>query len=111
MWEVQPRNLGGPNNMRSGLKTYCEDGREVPGSHGNKCFYRGRELPGVKGLFYQLKLSKGATEGKDEKRRLRAGMRENVGADYYGFNRDEDNGRKGVESFRNVEREWGGKST
>ena len=35
-------------------------------------------------------------------------MRRNVGADYYGFNRDEDDGTEGVESFRNVERGgWG----
>jgi len=79
--------------MRFDPKTYCEDSREVPGSHGNKCFDRRRELPGVKGLFDQLNLSKGAVEKKNEKRRLRAGMRKNVDADYYGFNRDEDDGR------------------
>jgi pre-mRNA-splicing factor ISY1 len=32
MWEVQIRNLGGPNYMRGGGKIYDEEGREVPGS-------------------------------------------------------------------------------
>ena len=111
MWEVQLRNLGGPNYMRFGPKTYDEDGREVPGSRGYKYFGRARELPGVKELFDELKPSKKAAEGKDEERRLRAEMRRNVDADYYGFNRDEDDGvllayerAKEVESFRNVER-------
>ena len=76
----------------------------MPGSRGNKSFDRGQERPRVRGLFNQLKLSKGAAEGKDEKRRLRAEMRRNVGVDYYSFNRDEDDGTEGVESFRNVER-------
>lgn len=30
MWEVQIRNLGGPNYMRS-AKVYDEDGKEIPG--------------------------------------------------------------------------------
>ena len=51
----------------------------------------------VKGLFDELKLSKEAAGGKDEKRRLRAKMRKNVGADYYGFNRDEGDGTEEVE--------------
>ena len=101
---MQFRNLGGPNNRRFHLKTYYKDGREVPGSRGNKCFDRGRELPGVKGLFNQLKLSEEAAEGKDWKRRLRAGMRMSVDAGYCGFNRDGDDRTKEVESFRNVER-------
>jgi len=58
----------------------------------------------VKELFDELKPSKEAAEGKDEERRLRAEMRGNVDADYYGFNRDEDDGTKEVDSFRNVER-------
>jgi len=31
MWEVQIRNLGGPNYMRGGGKVYDEEGREIPG--------------------------------------------------------------------------------
>jgi pre-mRNA-splicing factor ISY1 len=30
MWEVQSRNLGGPNYMRGG-KVYDEEGKEIPG--------------------------------------------------------------------------------
>lgn len=32
MWEVQIRNLGGPNYMRGGGKVYDEEGREIPGA-------------------------------------------------------------------------------
>ena len=38
------------------------------------------------------------------RRRPKGKIRRNVDADYYGFNRDEDDGTKEVESFRNVER-------
>lgn len=31
MWEIQIRNLGGPNYMRGGGKVYDEEGREIPG--------------------------------------------------------------------------------
>jgi len=31
VWEVQIRNLGGPNYMRGGGKVYDEEGREIPG--------------------------------------------------------------------------------
>jgi len=58
----------------------------------------------IKGLFDELKHFKEAAKGKDDERRLRVEMRRNVDADYYGFNRDEEDGRKEVESFRNVER-------
>ena len=58
----------------------------------------------VKELFDELKPSKEAAEGKAEERRLRAELRRTVDADYYGFNRDGDDGAKEVENFRNVER-------
>ena len=32
MWELQIRNLGGPNYMRGGARLYDEAGREIPGS-------------------------------------------------------------------------------
>ena len=31
MWEVQIRNLGGPNYMRGGGKVFDEEGKEIPG--------------------------------------------------------------------------------
>ncbi|KAL7267209.1 NineTeen Complex (NTC) component [Rhizina undulata] len=107
MWEVQLRNLGGPNYMRFGPKTYDEDGREVPNSRGYKYFGRARELPGVKELFEELKPKK--IDKKDEEWKARAELRRNVDADYYGYNRDEEDGtlleyerRKELESLKNV---------
>jgi len=88
MWEVQLRNLGGPNYMRFGPRMYDEDGREVPGARGYKYFGRARELPGVKELFEDLK-PKDKPDAR-EAGRLRAEMRKNVDADYYGYNRDEE---------------------
>ena len=89
MWEVQLRNLGGPNYMRFGPRMYDEDGREVPGARGYKYFGRAKELPGVKELFEELK-----PKPKDAKEegKGRAELRRNVDADYYGFNRDEEDG-------------------
>ena len=40
MWEVQIRNLGGPNYMRGGGKVYDEEGREIPGGgKGYRCAF------------------------------------------------------------------------
>jgi pre-mRNA-splicing factor ISY1 len=107
MWEVQLRNLGGPNYMRFGPRMYDEDGREVPGARGYKYFGRARELPGVKELFEDLK-PKDKPDAR-EAGRLRAEMRKNVDADYYGYNRDEEDDvlleyerRKEVEAVENV---------
>ena len=98
MWEVQIRNLGGPNYMRSAGKIYDEQGREVPGGgRGYKYFGRARELPGVKELF-EAAATKGkgkgdgggggaAADGSDEKMMPR---RFNVDAAYYGFAPDEE---------------------
>lgn len=90
MWEVQLRNLGGPNYMRFGPRMYDEDGREVPGSKGYKYFGRARELPGVKELFEELKPK--TDEQKEKELKLKREARKTVDADYYGFNRDEENG-------------------
>jgi len=107
MWEVQLRNLGGPNYMRFGPKMYDEDGREVPGSRGYKYFGRARELPGVKELFEELKPK--PKPDASEEAKARADLRKNVNAGYYGYNRDEEDGvlleyerRKEAESYDNV---------
>jgi pre-mRNA-splicing factor ISY1 len=109
MWEVQLRNLGGPNYMRFGPRMYDEDGREVPGARGYKYFGRAKELPGVKELFEELK-PKEKPDAKEEGKR-RAEMRRNVDADYYGYNRDEEDGvlleyerKKEAEAMENVGR-------
>lgn len=40
MWEVQIKNLGGPNYMRGGGKVYDEEGREIPGGgKGYRCAF------------------------------------------------------------------------
>ena len=62
------------------------------------------ELPRIKELFDELKPSKRSTQEKDQERKLRVELRRNVDADYYGFNRDEADRPKEVESFRNVKR-------
>ncbi|KAI0130153.1 Isy1-like splicing family protein [Xylariales sp. AK1849] len=87
MWEVQIRNLGGPNYMRGGGKVYDETGKEIPGGgKGYKYFGRARELPGVKELF------EAATQrNKDEKPlETRDDLRKVVDAKYYGYAPDEE---------------------
>ncbi|KAM0240892.1 hypothetical protein ACHAP5_007756 [Fusarium lateritium] len=87
MWEIQVRNLGGPNYMRGGGKIYDEQGREIPGGgKGYKYFGRARELPGVKELFEAAR-----NQGQDEKPlEERNDMRRNVDAAYYGYAPDEE---------------------
>jgi pre-mRNA-splicing factor ISY1 len=87
MWEVQIRNLGGPNYMRGGAKVYDEEGREIPGSgKGYKYYGRARELPGVKELFE-------AAKSKSQEEKPLEGskdLRRNVDAAYYGYAPDEE---------------------
>lgn len=47
VWEVQLRNLGGPNYGISTGKVVDDDGREVPGQRGYRYYGRARELPGI----------------------------------------------------------------
>lgn len=87
MWEVQIRNLGGPNYMRGGGKIYDEQGREVPGGgKGYRYFGRAKELPGVKELFEAAQ-----SKGKDEKPlETSKDLRRIVDAAYYGYAPDEE---------------------
>jgi pre-mRNA-splicing factor ISY1 len=90
MWEVQIRNLGGPNYMRGG-RVLDEEGKEVPGGgKGYRYFGRARELPGVKELFEAQKRPVNG-EG-DERGKERREMRARVDAGYYGYNLDEEDG-------------------
>ncbi|KAF2144068.1 uncharacterized protein K452DRAFT_246215 [Aplosporella prunicola CBS 121167] len=106
MWEVQIRNLGGPNYMRGG-RVVDEDGREIPGGgKGYRYFGRARELPGVKELFEAAHAPPPSAEAEREKR---AEIRRNVDAAYYGYNLDEEDGtllayekQKEDEAFRNL---------
>jgi pre-mRNA-splicing factor ISY1 len=83
MWEVQIRNLGGPNYMRSGGKVYDEAGREIQGGgKGYRYFGRAKELPGVKELFEAAAKAKQEDEKPLE---ARADLKRQVNAAYYGY--------------------------
>ena len=48
VWEIQLRNLGGPNyGVGTGVLMVDDQGREVPGQRGYKYYGRARELPGT----------------------------------------------------------------
>ncbi|KAI1122421.1 Isy1-like splicing factor [Nemania abortiva] len=92
MWEVQIRNLGGPNYMRGAGKIYDETGREIPGGAGGggkgyKYFGRARELPGVKELFEAARQARAQDEKPLE---ARDDLRKAVDAKYYGYAPDEE---------------------
>ncbi|KAJ2900348.1 Isy1-like splicing family protein [Zalerion maritima] len=102
VWEVQIRNLGGPNYMRGGGgrggsggggggggRVYDEAGREIPGGgKGYRYFGRARELPGVKELFDAAKAS--AMQRDEKPLDKREDLRRNVDAAYYGYSPDEE---------------------
>ncbi|KAI9845742.1 MAG: NineTeen Complex (NTC) component [Sclerophora amabilis] len=106
MWEVQIRNLGGPNYMRGGGRVYDEDGREIPGGgKGYRYFGRAKELPGVKELFEAAK----PKPKEDKPLEGRSDLRKQVDASYYGYNLDEEDGtllayetEKEMEAFENL---------
>jgi pre-mRNA-splicing factor ISY1 len=91
MWEIQIRNLGGPNYMRGGggATMYDESGREIPGvgGKGYKYFGRARDLPGVKELFDAARAK--ASE-KEKPLEARDDLRKQVDAAYYGYAPDEE---------------------
>ncbi|KAJ0167489.1 Pre-mRNA-splicing factor ISY1 [Colletotrichum tanaceti] len=87
MWEVQIRNLGGPNYMRGGGKIYDEQGREIPGGgKGYRYFGRARDLPGVKELFDAAR----AKATNEKPLETRDDLRKQVDAAYYGYAPDEE---------------------
>ncbi|KAH9884178.1 Isy1-like splicing factor [Xylariomycetidae sp. FL2044] len=93
MWEVQIRNLGGPNYMRGGgAKVYDESGREIPGGgKGYRYFGRARELPGVKEMFEAAVKQRAQREEKPLE--ARDDLRKAVDAKYYGYAPDEEDER------------------
>ncbi|KAJ8096532.1 Isy1-like splicing factor [Lipomyces tetrasporus] len=82
VWEIQIRNLGGPNYIRFAAKQFDDEGRELPTTRGYKYFGRARELPGVKELL-------APPQTAEETKQAKAEYRKDVDADYYGY-RDED---------------------
>ncbi|KAL9083774.1 MAG: hypothetical protein Q9165_008384 [Trypethelium subeluteriae] len=93
MWEVQIRQLNGPNYMRFD-RVFDADGVEIPGAGGKgyKYFGRAKELPGVKEMFELM--GKKREEEREEAKggEKRAELRKAVDAAYYGYNLDEENG-------------------
>ncbi|KAI1472392.1 Isy1-like splicing factor [Daldinia caldariorum] len=89
MWEVQIRNLGGPNYMRGGGKVYDEMGREIPGGgKGYRYFGRAKELPGVKELLEAAAQKK--LQDSEKPLEAREDLRKAVDAKYYGYAPDEE---------------------
>ena len=88
-WEVQIRNLGGPNYMRGAAKIYDDSGREIPGASGKgyKYYGRARELPGVKELFEAA--ARGASDASKPLDKREDLARRAVDAAYYGYAPDE----------------------
>ncbi|ROT35443.1 Pre-mRNA-splicing factor ISY1 [Sodiomyces alkalinus F11] len=113
MWEVQIRNLGGPNYMRGGARVYDEAGREIPGGgKGYRYFGRAKELPGVKELFEAAQAQAGEKKGPDKSEFRRP----NVDAAYYGYAPGEEDeellayeAQKEKEAFENMLRNGPGK--
>ncbi|SLM39780.1 pre-mrna-splicing factor isy1 [Lasallia pustulata] len=113
MWEVQIRNLGGPNYMRGGGRVYDEEGKEIPGAgKGYRYFGRARELPGVKEMFESTR-----PKAPDKPLEGRSDLRKQVDASYYGYNLDEEDGTllayeaaKEREAFDNLIRRGDGKT-
>ncbi|KAI0476470.1 Isy1-like splicing factor [Xylariaceae sp. FL0804] len=98
MWEVQIRNLGGPNYMRGGgARVYDESGREIPGGgKGYRYFGRARELPGVRELFDAARQQAVDRRERPRDQGGRDGdniahlQRRAVDATYYGYAPDEE---------------------
>lgn len=113
MWEVQIRNLGGPNYTRGGGRVYDDDGREIPGGgKGYRYFGRAKELPGVKEMF-EAAAKKQSRTGREEDTgsggRAADIARRNVDAAYFGYGLDEEDGtlleyesQKEKEAFENM---------
>ncbi|EFW16293.1 NineTeen Complex (NTC) component [Coccidioides posadasii str. Silveira] len=110
MWEVQIRNLGGPNYTRGGGRVYDEDGREIPGGgKGYRYFGRARELPGVKEMFEAAARKRSADELEDSGGGQNEMLRKHVDAAYFGYGLEEEDGtllayevKKEKEAFENM---------
>ncbi|KAK9448509.1 Isy1-like splicing factor [Limtongia smithiae] len=90
VWEMQIKNLGGPNYTRFASKMFDDEGREIPTTRGYKYFGRARELPGVKELLDQTQASAAATAQEAAHTAAAAHYTRDMNADYYAYH-DEDN--------------------
>ena len=96
VWEVQLRNLGGPNYIVGAGKIVDDDGKEIAGQRGYKYYGRARELPGTHTFstdsdYTGVKELLEAAKPRPETKKGRAELRRTVNADYYGY-RDEEDG-------------------
>ena len=94
-WEMQIRNLGGPNYMRGSGRVYDDEGREIPGGgKGYRYFGRARELPGVKEMFEAAAKKGRKPAEEDGEGRGRGGdiATKKVDANYFGYGLDEEDG-------------------
>jgi pre-mRNA-splicing factor ISY1 len=83
VWEIQIRNLGGPNYMRGGGGEGAVPGG---GNKGYRYFGRAKDLPGVRELFEAA-----APKAKDDKPLdSKHEIRKQVDAAYYGWGDDEE---------------------
>ncbi|RAH42755.1 pre-mRNA-splicing factor ISY1 [Aspergillus brunneoviolaceus CBS 621.78] len=101
-WELQIRNLGGPNYMRGSGRVFDDDGREIPGGgKGYRYFGRARELPGVKEMF-EAAARRGRPAEEDDAETAGGGggvkgrggdiATKKVDANYFGYGLDEEDG-------------------
>ncbi|KAJ5198993.1 hypothetical protein N7472_004197 [Penicillium cf. griseofulvum] len=93
-WEMQIRNLGGPNYMRGSSRLYDDEGREIPGGgKGYKYYGRARELPGVKEMIEAaITRAKGPEEEEAVSGRGGDIATRKVDANYFGYGLDEEDG-------------------
>ncbi|KAL2699262.1 hypothetical protein AAEP93_009237 [Penicillium crustosum] len=93
-WEMQIRNLGGPNYMRGSSRLYDDEGREIPGGgRGYKYFGRARDLPGVKEMI-EAAITRAKGPAEEEAVSGRGGdiATRKVDANYFGYGLDEEDG-------------------
>ncbi|KAL4734021.1 Pre-mRNA-splicing factor isy1 [Aspergillus similis] len=96
-WEMQIRNMGGPNYMRGSGRVYDDEGREIPGGgKGYRYFGRARELPGVKEMLEAAaRRGRGPAEEEDDDKTVGRGgdiATKKVDANYFGYGLDEEDG-------------------
>ncbi|KAJ5689503.1 Pre-mRNA-splicing factor isy1 [Penicillium macrosclerotiorum] len=94
-WEMQIRNLGGPNYMRGTGRVYDDEGREIPGGgKGYRYFGRAKELPGVKEMFEAAVRRAKGPEEEEGSGTGRGGdiATKKVDANYFGYGLDEEDG-------------------
>ncbi|KAJ9487932.1 Pre-mRNA-splicing factor isy1 [Penicillium thymicola] len=93
-WEMQIRNLGGPNYMRGSNRIYDDEGREIPGGgKGYKYYGRARDLPGVKEMI-DAAITRAKAPAEEEAVSGRGGdiATRKVDANYFGYGLDEEDG-------------------